>query len=77
MCLIPLLLKQLYVLPGQGLINCRTLFLKMLRLFELRIDVYIVPFINSRWEKRIFEELMLKVKTGYIVGWSCEARAGL
>ena len=39
MCLIPFLLKQLYVLPGEGPINCRILFLKVLRLFELRIDI--------------------------------------
>ena len=39
MCLIPFLLKQLYVLPGEGLINCRILFLKGLSLFELRIDI--------------------------------------
>ena len=38
MCLIPLLLKQLYVLLGEGLINCRIVF-KGLRLFELRIDI--------------------------------------
>ena len=39
MCLIPFLLKQLYVLPGEGLINCRILFLKGVSLFELRIDI--------------------------------------
>ena len=39
MCLIPLLLKQLYVLQGEGLTNCRILFLKVLRLFELHVDI--------------------------------------
>ena len=39
MCFIPLLLKQSYVLLGKGLVNCRNLFLKLLRLSELRIDI--------------------------------------
>ena len=39
MCLIPLLLKRLYILLGEGLINCRILFQKVVRLFELRIDI--------------------------------------
>ena len=39
MCLIPLLLKQSYALLGEGLINCRIRILKVLRLFELRIDI--------------------------------------
>ena len=39
MCLIPLLLKQLHVLTGEGLVNYRILFLKVLRLFELRRDI--------------------------------------
>ena len=38
MCLVPLLLKHLYVLLEEGLKNCRTLFSKLLRLFELHID---------------------------------------
>ena len=37
MCLIPLLLYQLYVLLGEGLIICRILFLKVLRLFEKKV----------------------------------------
>ena len=62
MRLIPLLLKQLYVLLGKGLINCRILFLKMLELFELRIDI---PRLLQK--KRVFEKVMFKVKTGHIV----------
>ena len=39
MCFIPLLLKQLYLLLGEGLINCGKPFLKVLLLFELGMDI--------------------------------------
>ena len=38
-CLISLVLKQLYVLLGEGLINFRILFLKILKLSEFQIDL--------------------------------------
>ena len=37
--LISLLLKQFWVLLGEGYINCRKLFKILLRLSELRIDI--------------------------------------
>ena len=68
MYLIPLLLKQLYVIQGEGLINRRILFLKVLRLFELFIDISrlfhsIITEVKKEFLKKLFE-----VKTGYIVG---------
>ena len=55
MYLIPLLLKQLYVIQGEGLINCRILFLKVLRLFELFIDV-----------SRLFHSIIADVKKEFL-----------
>ena len=77
MCLIPLLLKQLNVLPGEGLINCIILFLKVFRLFfELRIDICTLFYsIIAERKKVIFEKT--KANTGYINGWSFDAWAGL
>ena len=61
MCLIPLLLKQLYVLLGDGLINYRILFLKVLRLFELRIDISILfHSIITDGKKEFLKKLCLK-----------------
>ena len=76
MCLISLLLKQLYVLLGEGLINCRILFLKVLRLFELRIDISKLFHSITTDGKKFFLKKLCK-KTGYIVGWSSDAWAGL
>ena len=55
MYLIPLLLKQLYVIQGEGLINCRILFLEVLRLFELFIDV-----------SRLFHSIIADVKKEFL-----------
>ena len=55
MYLIPLLLKQFYVIQGEGLINCRILFLKVLRLFELFIDV-----------SRLFHSIITDVKKEFL-----------
>ena len=56
------------MLLGKGLINCRILYLKLLRLFELGIDIsrFFHSIIAER-KKRIFEKLVFKVKTIYIV----------
>ena len=51
-CFIPALLKQLYVLLGEDLINFGILFLKLLKFFELRIDIS--RLINSIREKKYF-----------------------
>ena len=49
----------------------------MLRFFELRIDISGL-FHSIIFEgKKLFEKVMFKVKTGYIVGWFCDAQAGL
>ena len=65
MCLIPLLLYQLYVLLGEGLIICRILFLKVLRLLKKKLCL--------KWK----QGLLFEVKTGHIVGKPCDARVGL
>ena len=65
MCLIPLLLYQLYVLLGEGLIICRILFLKVLRLLKKKLCL--------KWK----QGLLFDVKTGHIVGKPCDARVGL
>ena len=70
-------MKELYVLLGEGLINCRILFKKMLRLFELRIDISGMFHSIIIEGKKLFEKVIFKVKTGYIVGWFCDAQAGL
>ena len=64
MCLIPLLLKQLYVLLGEGLKNCRIIFLKILRLFELRIHISRLFHSIITDGKKEFLRKMFKVKTG-------------
>lgn len=75
--LIPLLLKKLYVLLGEGLIyNCRILLLKLLPLKIAYRHIFIVSFNNYKREKRIFEKLVFQVKIGYIVRWSCDVRSG-
>ena len=68
MCLIPLLLEQLYVLLREGLINCRILFLKVLRLFELHVDISRLFHSIITGGKKEFLKKLFKVKTGYIVG---------
>ena len=61
MRLIPLLLRQLYVLLGEDLINCRTLFLKVLRLSELRIDISrLFHLIITDGRKEFTKKLCLK-----------------
>ena len=64
-----MLLKQLNVLPGEGLIDCRILFKKVFRLSELRIDISTL-FHSITAEGK-------KAKTGYINGWSFDAWVGL
>ena len=60
-CLIPLLLKKLYVLLAEDLINYRILFLKVLRLFELRRDISRLFHSIIRDGKKIFlKKLCLK-----------------
>ena len=77
MWLISFLLKQLYVLLGESLINCRILFLKSAQTFWIACRyIQIVPFNNCQRGKKL-KKVMFKVKTGYIYGWSCDARAGL
>ena len=68
MYLIPLLLKQLYVIQGEGLINCRILFLKVLRLFELFIDVSrLFHSIITDVKKEFLKKLCLKWKQGILL----------
>ena len=76
MCLTPLLLKQFYVLLREGLVNYRIPSLKMLRLFELPVDIFRL-FCSVIPEIKKIEKVMFKVKTGYIFEWSCDARASL
>ena len=70
-------MKELHVLLGEGLTNCRILFKKMLRLFELRIDISGLFHSIIIEGKKLFEKGLFKVKTGFIVGWFCDAQAGL
>ena len=61
-------MKELHVLLGEGLTNCRILLKKMLRLFELRIDISGLFHSIIIEGKNLFEKVMFKVKTGFIVG---------
>ena len=64
MCLIPLLLKQLYVLLGESLINCSIPFSKVLWLFELRTDISrLFHSIITDGKKEFLKKLCLK--------WNC------
>ena len=68
MCLIPLLLKQLYVLLIEGLISYRILFLKVLRLFELCIDISrLFHSIITDGKKEFLKKLHLKWKQGILL----------
>ena len=64
-CLIPLVLKQLYVLIGKFLINFKIHFKKLLRLLELRKDLSrSFHSIIRKGKKQFFRKLYLKWKKG-------------
>ena len=66
------------MLLGEGLINFRILFLKILKLSEFRIDLSILfHSIISEGKKKVFEEIMFKIKKRYISRRSCVMRGGL
>ena len=70
------MLKQLYVLLGEGLIF-RILFLKMLKLSEFRINLSILFYSVITEEKNEFrEQIVFKMKKWYISRQSCVMRSG-
>ena len=64
-CLIPLVLKQLYVVLGEDLKNFRILFIKILKLSEFRIDLSrLFHLIITEGKKELLKRLCLKGKRG-------------
>ena len=62
----------------EGLINCRILFQKLLRLLGLRIDISrLLHSIIAKGIIEFFKKVVCKVKTEYVFGRSCHARAAL
>ena len=66
--LIPLVLKQLCVLLGEGLINFKIHFLNMLRLSEFRIDKSrLFHSITAEEENELLKKLCLIWKSGKLI----------
>ena len=66
--LIPLVLKQLCVLLGEGLINFKINFLNILRRSEFRIDKSRLFYsITAEGKKIFFEKIVFNIKKG--VNW--------
>ena len=67
--LIPLVLKQLCVLLGEGLIDFKIHFLNMLRLFELWIDKSrLFHSITSEGRNEFLKKLCIMWKRGKLIG---------
>ena len=67
--LIPLVLKQLCVLLGEGLIDFKIHFLNMLRLFELRIDKSrLFHSITSEGKNEFLKKLCIIWKRDKLIG---------
>ena len=74
----PLVLKQLCVLLGEGLINFKILFLQKLKLSKFQTDLSrLFHSIITEEKKRVFEEFVFEKKRKYVSRQPCVIRGGL